>query len=349
MTKTLDLFAGPGGWDAHDAELGLTTGRVENDPAARATAEAAGMHHAHDDVTTFKLRPGHGYTGLKGSPPCQTFSAAGNGAGRRQLEIVTRELYRLYNGHPLDYVHYDDARTGLVLEPMRVILDAWALQEPFRWLVLEQVPQVLPVWETYAGILRHLGYSVATGNLHAEQYGVPQTRKRAVLIASLDREVALPTPTHSKYYTRDPKRLDDGVLPWVSMAQALSGHIGEGLRSNYGTGGNPAARGVRTADQPAATVTGKIDRFKWQRMGDVRTGHGTIRDADQPAPTLTASMDNGNYRTQPGNERVTIQEAAVLQTFPMNYPWQGSKSQQYQQVGNAIPPLLAKTVLQQVI
>lgn len=43
--------------------------------------------------------------------------------------------------------------------------------------------------------------------------------------------------------------------------------------------------------------------------------------------------------------RVTVEEAAALQTFPPGYPWRGTKTAQYQQIGNAVPPLLARHVL----
>jgi DNA (cytosine-5)-methyltransferase 1 len=308
--------------------------------------------------------------------------------------VVLAQLERVFRRNSeLDYAHFSDARTGLVLEPMRVILAAWFLSEPFTWVVLEQVPAVLPVWEAYARYLRELGYSVAVGNLHAEQYGVPQTRKRAVLLAyhSTAVTVTLPEPTHSKFHSRTPERLDAGVLPWVSMAQALryglSGRpaptvTGGGTytggaepishlsrwterddwvqRSNYSRGSSDGStaeergRTERQADQPSTTVTSK--GFQWMRRN---SGPGAARTPrlteDAPSYTIRANgsgmhpsgvewMDQGEHAA-----RVTVAEAAVLQTFPVGYPWQGGLGKQYQQVGNAIPPLLAKAILQQVV
>lgn len=410
---TLDLFAGPGGWDVYDHELGILTLRVENDPSARATATAAGFVNTHDDVTTYHVdRP---YVGLKASPPCQTFSAAGKGEGRKALDVVIAQLHRLADGHPLDYSHYSDPRTGLVLEPLRIILE-----HRFRWIVLEQVPAVLPIWDEYAKILSVLGYSVVAGNLQAEQYGVPQTRKRAVLIATLDGVAALPTPTHSEYYNRNPSKLDTGVNKWVSMAEALGV---DGFAQEQQTGMGALARAgrttrpVRTADQPSFTITGagkdhtgkmggcaRLRMIPWvpdtmagagataestsgQRPRSVDapahtiTGAGsaawmyvgstmpnaTVRPADHPAPTIAFGnvaepsytvRANGSGSHPSGTGRVTdtsasvrvsVEEAAVLQTFPADYPWRGTKTRQYQQVGNAIPPLLARAILRQVV
>lgn len=347
MIKALDLFAGPGGWDVPDAELGIESLGIELDKAACATRAAAGLLTQEADVSEVTLLPGHGFKLLKASPPCQTFSAAGKGAGRKALDVVLTELGNLIlaASHPMtrwqeqtgwiDYSRFDDVRTGLVLEPMRYILAACKLGQAFRRIVLEQVPSVLPVWEAYGALLESRGYHVATGYVFTEQHGVPQTRKRAVLVASLDGPVALPVPTHSRYHSRDPKRLDAGVKPWVSMVEAL----GSGLDN-----------------RPSPTITGKGTAYWVYRASN--QAHAARRPLDAPAPTVVMGARSNKVEWMPegtagdpaaSGVRVTVQEAAVLQTFPRDYPWQGTKTQQFQQVGNAVPPLMACAILQAVL
>jgi DNA (cytosine-5)-methyltransferase 1 len=425
----------------------------EFNPAAVKTARAAGHTEIEGDVRTITpadIRRAAGLdlnTGLWGytaGPPCQTFSAAGHGAGRKALDVFIAAVEKVAAGsspaEAVAAVHSDDLdeRSVLVLHPLAVIRD-----ERPSVIVLEQVKQVLPIWNAYRPILESWGYVVDIHVWSSEVYGAPQTRQRASLVAVLpEADVTitaadLRTPaTHSRYYPRDKARRDPGVKPFVTIREALQAEADAAIRSNYGTGGDPANRGERTADEPAATVTSKVGRNKWvyagagataQRtsrqiprtedepahtvtgartaawvpeglrdldegeslvFGDVRASRGTIRVPDEePAATITGALDNGNYRWQPvvevegdtswvdtrpsptivgsfrpdvvaapgyrkagdpprqktpGSIQVSVTEAAVLQTFPRDYPWQGTKTEQYQQVGNAVPPIVAE-------
>lgn len=330
------------------------------------------------------------------------------------------------------------------------------------------------MWEAMANALRGYGYSVATGILSAEQFGVPQTRRRAFLLASLDGPVSMPRPTHQRYVAprktgperyRDapapavlggngsgelaggsnsrrarqapppephptlfeapePERIvlaeDVGLLPWVSMAQALSWGAtarpsltvttpnGAGASTHIlggGSGSDAATTREREAGRwiegpspsPSVTggggATGGVEVFASKaararaaaavQFVALRTGNFTARDhrgqrgvpyerpATEPAPTIRgagidewvterpATTVNGDPRiSEPGRHdpevsgsqqanavRVSIAEAAVLQSFPADFPWQGSKTAIYQQIGNAVCPLLAWHVL----
>lgn len=278
-----DLFAGAGGWDLAAEALGIHARGVENMPAARATRDAAGLATIHDDVWTYT--PDGRATGEIASPPCPTFSNAGKGSGRQSLDSV---MAAISDGAYLSLdqlrsypVTDNDDRTRLVLTPLH-----FATGYEYEWLAWEQVPSVLPVWEACAEVLRAQGWFVVTAILNAEQFGVPQTRRRAKLMASRLGPVELPTPTHSRYYSRSPEKLDEGVQKWVSMAEAL-GWTDDGadvewvMRSNYGTGGDSTKRGERLASEPAPTVTSKIDRNQWTLRTGVNTatvGPGAKRD-----------------------------------------------------------------------
>ncbi len=330
-----DLFSGAGGWDLAAAQLGIHARGVENMKEARATRDAAGLTTIHDDVWTF--RPDGKADGLIASPPCQTFSAAGKGSGRKALDDVLRlidkdvPLYKsLLRSMAADL---GDERTALVLTPLH-----FALRGTYEWLAWEQVPTVLPVWEACAERLRRDGWHVWTGLLHAEQYGVPQTRKRAFLLASRHAPVAPPPPTHSRYYPRAFWKLDDDVLPWVSMSEAL----GWGLMRRP----SPTVTGGGTETGGAEPIAKWVERWTtrpdWAYHRPSTTIVGSFKPEIVAAPGYRTTVSRQNA---PNSVRVTVQEAGVLQSFPADFPWQGAKGKQFLQAGNAVPPGLALAAL----
>ncbi|WP_285663874.1 DNA cytosine methyltransferase [Actinorhabdospora filicis] len=318
----MDLFAGPGGLDVAARWLGIPVVGIEWDENACATREAANIKTKQGDVREFRPKHFADATVLTGGPPCQTYTVAGSGTGRKALDEVLRCVTLMAKGESVgkELSSQDDPRTGLVLEPLRWALEAHGAGDPYEAIVLEQVPTVLPVWNAMAGVLREIGYYTACGVLHTEEFGVPQTRRRAILIARLGVQPVLPEATHRRYYkgvARTEWRTEEERKrpPWKTMADAIDRSERFVVISNYGTGGDPKLRGRRTKDEPAATVTGKISRNR----------------------LVSANDDQIEYA------RFTNAEAGRLQTFPMDFPWKGSDVAQ--QIGNAIPPRLAAHVL----
>ncbi|KOX32839.1 hypothetical protein ADL07_11815 [Streptomyces sp. NRRL F-4707] len=330
----VDLFAGPGGWDVGATRLGLDVTGIERDHAACETRRAAGLRTVEGDVRAYGPADFPDATDMIGSPPCQPFSVGGKGRGRAALDTVLELAQRLAERQGIGeaLAGFDDERTGLVLEPLRWALEAMDAGRPYRTILLEQVPTVLPVWEALGELLRVEGYSVATGRLSSEEYGVPQTRVRAFLAASLDGEARLPQPTHHRY-RKGVTEVQEvfGLKPWISMADA----IGWGMTARpaltvaVGTaagGPDPSCVGGSGA---RATLYGERDAGRWI--------------------DCTRIVDADNLPAYRGGRRDTIrlsvQDAAILQSFPADHPFRGSRTKQFEQIGNAVPCLLAEHVI----
>lgn len=307
----VDLFAGPGGLD-HGARLaGHDSIGIECDTNAVATRLAAGLATTHGDVTQYGPADFPDADVLAGGPPCQTFTVAGKGEGRTALTRLLRraKFMAAREAPPADSL---DKRSLLVLEPLRWVLAAADAGRPYRAVVLEQVPQVLPVWQAYVEVLRAEGYMAACRVVNAEQYGVPQTRRRAVLLARRDGLVGIPAATH-RPWRKNLSEVERHLQRTVTMGDVLPDRGPFTVISNYGTGGDPKNRGRRSSSEPAFTVTGKISRNR-------------IIDAA-------------------GNElpRFSHAEAGQLQGFPADWPWSGGDIPQ--QIGNPVPPLLAAALV----
>lgn len=345
----VELFAGPGGMSEAFARLGIKRHQalgIEIDADACATAEAAG--HARLQADVAKIDPVKAVrdyfgtpfvTGFHGSPPCQGFSKLGKGDSRRDSDNLVAAIGMIAGGAtPEEAIAWlrsnvKDARTVLTLEVLR-----WIRALRPEWVTLEQVPQVLPLWEEMAHVLTAWGYNVVTGIVRAEQYGVPQARQRAVLIASRTGKVSLPAPTHSKFHIHDNERRDPGVPSWVSMAEALAdlwhvdptdreavrAYVTEHVNNQSGTAFDYAW----PCDRPAPTIAGR--------------GLVTM-------PGANANRFNGSTKSRNDGIHASVEELGVLQGFPPDYPWKGTKDKRYEQVGNAVPVLLGVAVARSAI
>jgi DNA (cytosine-5)-methyltransferase 1 len=254
--QIIDLFAGAGGWDEGLRDLGYTAVGIDNDRWACATARAAGHVRIEADIAALDPEAFTPVWGLIGSPPCQAYSNAGKGLGRFDKERVIACAHEIAAGHDSRALHLAacrDPRSLLTVEPLR-----WAVALRPRWIALEQVPSVLELWSLFAGLLASHGYEASAGVLSAERYGVPQTRKRAYLVASLDGPAELPAPTHRSYNPRRPDHVRDDerdLQPWVSMADALGWARDAVTRTNNQTASGRRPQGLsRAASCPARTI-----------------------------------------------------------------------------------------------
>lgn len=371
----LDLFAGPGGWDQGLAMLGRRdVVGVEWDKAACDTAIAAGHARLWADVAALPIdavAAAYGpFAGLIASPPCQAWSMAGKRAGEQDRANCHHLADRMAEGDDsTDWTAWEDERSPLVCQPVR-----WVRELRPEWVALEEVPAVASLWEHFARIFRGWGYSVWTGDLNAADYGVPQTRIRRILIARRDGvQAAPPAPTHTAHPHYGADLFGDELKPWVTMAQALGWGFDEEPSATVSGGGGDAG-----GPEPFANQAWRKRLAQYVRMGNQEKS--AVRHVTEPAPTVLFGARSNKvewfherpattvvgsfkpeiisppgYRTDvsrqnaEGGVRVTVAEGGVLQSFPANYPWQGSRTKQYQQVGNAVPPLLAAHILATVL
>ncbi|GAA1082862.1 DNA cytosine methyltransferase [Kitasatospora arboriphila] len=380
----IDLFSGGGGFaagfhsfsqaDPRAAEF-LPVAAVEFDRAAASTY-AANFESAYvhaNDIASFDAHPFASIVDVVvGGPPCQGFSQLGS-------------------GRP------DDPRNLLWKEYLRVV----ATIQP-KVFVLENVERFKQSPEFNAltaatepgGPLDH--YRLETGILNAADYGVPQARRRTIVIGTRNdlKPVIHPIPSHGKnpglpYRSTDLTLFsapDEAVLkPWEAVAgvfsrsaekqitgtdlprrsvEVLPGISVPGLyrTSELHVGRNPTALSLaRYAAIPpggnrydlrgkAAVINGREHKLSTASWDAHNSGSADVMGRlhiDRPSVTIRTEFfkpEKGRY-LHPFNHRpITHFEAALIQGFPEDYKWCGTKIEIARQIGNAVPVGLASAI-----
>ena len=218
-----------------------------------------------------------------------------------------------------------DRRNTLYLELLRIV----KTKRP-RFFVAENVKGILSldrgrVFQMIRGDFEQAGYRVRHAVLNAADYGVPQRRERVFLLGvSYDHDL---DPVFPPPRTHAPKgeAAALGLKPWVGVGDALAG--------------------IPEPWEPHDLSNHECTKYKLRFNGYL--GHRTV-DGELPAPTITARGDDRGgvvIQHHPTNHRrLSAREAAVVQSFPLDYVFFGTKTSVYRQVANAVPPIVAKAI-----
>lgn len=271
-----------------------------------------------------------------GGPPCQGFSMKGKKMG------------------------LDDPRNFLFVEYLNIVKEI----QP-EVFVIENVKALL---STSAGWFKNeivtkitnMGYHVEVGVLNAANFGVPQTRERAIFICCKSKSISLPLPTSSAVTVRD-------AISDLSYLESGEGTFEQDYQIAATSEYQKLMRGdcsILHNHQASKHKQVAIDKLRMippekgkeflpkELLGkqQFRTTWGRLI-WDEPSPTIDTRFDaasNGKNNHPYLHRAITPREAARIQSFGDDFIFYGSKVYVRQQVGNAVPPLMAKAIADQI-
>ena len=341
----IDLFSGAGGLSLGAEMAGIDVKiAVEKDIYVARTYQAnhPGTQVLNSDIKSishFDIERGGTILILFGGPPCQGYSISNQ---------KTRS-----KSNPQNWLFQEFVRLARITRP--------------DWIVFENVTGI---FETEKGYFAdrisqdfiQLGYTCTTMILCACDYGVPQMRSRFFLVGSSNGIVpAIPNVKHPVVSVKDAiedlPSLKNGanqdVLPYRTEAKSVYAKM---LRGNmeYCTGHLVTKNSDNVIERYSYIPQGGNwksipDRLMTNYADKSRCHTGIYRRLSADKPSVTV----GNYRKSMlihpwENRGLSVREAARLQSFPDSYVFSGSIGFQQQQVGNAVPPVLAKHVFEAI-
>ncbi len=326
----IDLFAGCGGLTLGFVDSGQFDPilAVEMDRDAADTYELNFGEHIvrNEDGSPARLEDVPAYPKadiVVGGPPCQGFSPL----NMRGVGLERRGLWREY-------------------------LKALKQAEP-RIFVMENVPELLKSAEylAFKAEAERLDYTVEGNILNAADYGVPQTRRRAIVIGVKDGNPIWPKQTHHA----PAEALPDGSDRWRTFQDAVEGLPLQPTGQNWHNARNPKPVSMERYETIPGEGEGRFELAArrpditpncWLRK---KTGSTDVFGRlwwNRPAFTIRTEFykpEKGRYLHPSQHRPITVREAARCQTFPDNFQFPASQSMTSvaKQIGNAVPPRLA--------
>lgn len=265
------------------------------------------------------LRPDD-YLLIAACAPCQPFSSQNRGSGNKQLRTMVGEVERLVRELEPDFVFAENV-PGI------------------------QAVKGFSAFRRLLSTLETLGYKHEFCNVDAQFYGVPQSRKRLVLLASRYAALAWPAVRFGN---------ESGLSTLRTVRDAIGHFPSIAAGESHPTIPNHVAAQLSVQNLARLLVTPKDggSRKDWPDALGLKChknhdGHPDVYGRlkwDAPAPTLTTkctSISNGRYGHPEQDRAISVREAASLQGFPDDYVFYGGLKTSSRLVGNAVPPLLA--------
>ena len=334
--KAIDFFCGAGGLTRGllDAGIQVLAG-VDTDSNLRDTYEKNNKPSRFicqdiEDVDILKLRRMLGIAKkdlvlYAACTPCQPFST-------------------------LNQMKGNDDRKTLLLSFADIVKFA-----PPDFILVENVPGLntaygKEVYEQFSEMLSACRFNhVSSGFLDAQYYGVPQVRKRFILLASRHDQINLPKPNEKRIatvrqYIGDLKPIADGdeyKRIFNHVTRRLQPHLRRIIKAVPKDGGNRSEVKDRSILLPCHRKNPRVHKDVFGRMA-----------WDKPAPTLTCRCGDvycGRFGHPEQDRGISLREAASLQTFPRKYVFYGNFMHICKQIGNAVPVKLAAKLGKQVI
>lgn len=270
---------------------------------------------------------------IVGGPPCQSFSTAGM---RRSFEDERGNVFLYFLKIATELMP-----RYIVIENVRGLLSAAYNPSEINAKKGSALSYILD-------ILKYNGYYVSFNLYNAANFGVPQVRERVIIIASKDSRVPYLEPTHDKLG-------NFGLKPWKTLRDVIE-EIPE--EKNRICAKFPEKRlkyyHLLKAGQNWKNLPIELQQEalgKSYQLGGGKTGFLRRLDWDKPSPTLVTSpiMPATDLAHPVENRPLSVAEYARIQQFPDEWKFAGSITDQYRQIGNAVPCGLGFAIAKSVI